>query len=212
MGAIQGDDRLYRDSGRVHIDQQKGDASLWFGCGVSTYQTENPIGVLAQGGPGFLTIDNIVIAIAHCTGLQGGQIRPCAWLGVALAPPVATIKDARQVMGLLLGSAKLDNHWRHHIDPKRDQPGGSRRRTLLLENMLFHYTPAGAAILHRPVGGIPAAAVKYRLPALVILLRQLLAKPHFVSNILGQLGFQEPAYLITKGKLLLAEMNIHASL
>src|SRR5690606_40754232 len=71
------------------------------------------VGVLAQGGPGLLAVDDIVIAIAHRAGLQRGQVGTGARLGVTLTPPVLPGQDARQVFLLLLFGTELDRSEEH---------------------------------------------------------------------------------------------------
>ncbi|MNE79969.1 hypothetical protein D3C80_1765000 [compost metagenome] len=121
MFTFQGNDRAYADARRGHVDQQEGDAPLLLGLAVGAHQAENHVGVLAQGGPGLLAVDHVVITLAHGAGLEAGQVRTGTGLGITLAPPVFTAENARQVVRLLRRAAKLDNHRRDHVDAEGDQ-------------------------------------------------------------------------------------------
>ncbi|MCY1414794.1 hypothetical protein D9M71_302530 [compost metagenome] len=207
--AVEGDDRPHADAGRGHVDQQEGNAALLLRLGVGAHQAEDPVGVLAEGGPGLLAVDHVVVTLAHRAGLQRGQVGTGARLGVALAPPVAAVEDARQVAGLLLGSAELDDHRRDHVDAEGDQPRRTEGGALLLEDVLLHHAPAGAAVFHRPVGGIPAAGIEDALPALVVGLAEVLAEAHPLGDVRGQFGAQELAYLVAEGELFRAVVDVH---
>ena len=77
-----------RDSGRFHVDQQERNALLRTPFGAGAHQAEYPVGVLAQGVPGFLAVDDVVIALAHGAGAQRGQVGAGARFGISLAPPI----------------------------------------------------------------------------------------------------------------------------
>ncbi|MNE18700.1 hypothetical protein D3C80_1117500 [compost metagenome] len=207
--AVQGDDRPHADAGAGHVDQQEGDAALLLGLRVGAHQAEDHVGVLAEGCPGLLAVDHVVVAVAHRAGLQRGQVGAGARLGVALAPPVAAVEDARQVAGLLLGGAELDDHRRDHVDAEGDQPRCPEGGAFLLEDVLVHHAPAGTAEFHRPVGGIPAAGIEDALPALVVGLVQVLAEAHARGDVRRQFGAQELAHLIAEGELFRAVVDVH---
>src|SRR5690606_4398170 len=68
--AVQGDDRAYGNTRGSHVDQQEGNATLLLGFRIDAHQAEDHVGVLAQGGPGLLAVDDVVVAVAYRTGLQ----------------------------------------------------------------------------------------------------------------------------------------------
>ncbi len=70
MFPVERDDGAHFNTGRLHVDQEKADAFLFLGVAIGAHKTENHVGVLAQCGPGFLSIDHIVIAIAHGHGFD----------------------------------------------------------------------------------------------------------------------------------------------
>src|SRR5271166_6913701 len=74
-----------REARRFHVEQQESDSLLLLAGVAGAHQREHPIGMLRLGGPDFLTIDDILIAIARGAGFEGGEVRTRAWLGKALA-------------------------------------------------------------------------------------------------------------------------------
>ncbi|GCC49733.1 hypothetical protein chiPu_0033885, partial [Chiloscyllium punctatum] len=94
--AVDGDDRTHGDARRFHVDQQERDAGLRLGGGIGPDQAEDPVGVLRQRGPGLVAVDDVVVAIAHRFGANGGEIGAGARLRIALAPPVLAGENPRQ--------------------------------------------------------------------------------------------------------------------
>jgi len=180
--AFQGDDGPHGDAWRRHIDQQEGNAALLLGLRVSAHQAENHVGVLTEGGPGFLAVDHVVVAIQHGAGLQAGQVGTGSRLGVTLAPPVFPGENARQVPGFLRLTAEFHDHRGDHVDPERDQPRRTERGALLLEDVSLHHAPASTTLLYRPVGGVPAAPAQHPLPAQVVCLVEMLAEANFLQQ------------------------------
>ena len=60
LPAIDRDDRANRDPRRLHVDQQKGNPLLLFGLRIRAHEAEDPIGVLREGSPGLLSVDDVV--------------------------------------------------------------------------------------------------------------------------------------------------------
>jgi len=81
-------------------------ARLFLHIGTGAHKAEDPVCVLAQRRPGLLAVDDIMIAIQHRGGFQGGKVRSCPRLGIPLAPPIHAAQDARQKALALLLSAK----------------------------------------------------------------------------------------------------------
>src|SRR5690606_14552822 len=150
MVAVQSDDRAHGDTWGRHVDQQEGDAALLLGFRVGTHQTEDHVGVLAQSGPGLLTVDDVVVAIAHGAGLQRGEVGTGAWLGVALAPPVLTGQDAWQVLLLLCFGTELDDHRSDHGDAEGNGARRAGGRGFFIKDVFLYRAPVGAAVLDRP--------------------------------------------------------------
>src|SRR5690606_14813450 len=57
---IDTDDRLHRDAGRLHIDEEEADPLLLLGGAVSPHKAEDHVRMLGEGGPDFLTVDDIM--------------------------------------------------------------------------------------------------------------------------------------------------------
>ena len=76
MAAIDELDRPHGDAGGFHIDEDEGNALLFFlGLWVGTGEHENPVGILAERGPGFLAVDDVEITLAPGCGFQAGEVR-----------------------------------------------------------------------------------------------------------------------------------------
>ena len=89
---IQQDDWSHFDSGGIHVDQKKRNSRLLFDLAVGAYKAEYHIGVLAKGGPRFLTIHNVIIAFSDSFGFQRSKVRPSTRFRVTLTPPILTRK------------------------------------------------------------------------------------------------------------------------
>src|SRR5579871_3234353 len=99
MAAVHGDDRLYLNPWRLHVDEDEGDAFLRFaGAGIGPAKHEDPVGEVAKGGPGLLAVDEVKIALALSPRLKRGKIGSGAGLGIALAPEIRAVENARQII------------------------------------------------------------------------------------------------------------------
>ena len=76
----------YFDAGRIHREQDIGDAMMLLGIRISSDETEHHVGLARRGGPDLLTIDDEVIAILDCARAQRRKIRSRARLRIPLAP------------------------------------------------------------------------------------------------------------------------------
>src|SRR5205823_4429543 len=149
---------------------------------------EDPIGVLRQGGPSLLSVDDVMAVFALSRSSQRGQIRARTRLGKSLAPPDIEIGYGRQKTLLLRLRAESDDHRPDHSDAKAER---LRRRGLLqffLEYVLLHGRPAGAAPCHRPVGDRPALGVEDALPGGDVVLGQMLSFDQLGADALRQIG------------------------
>ncbi|MNO51578.1 hypothetical protein D3C76_419760 [compost metagenome] len=211
MLAVEGDDRPHRDARGFHIDQQERNAALLTGLGVGAHQAEHPVGKVRQGGPGFLAVDHVVIALAHCAGFQRRQIRTGTRLGVALAPPVLTGKNSGKEVCFLLGGAELDDHWRDHFQAERHHLRCARGKAFLVENMLLHGTPAGTAELDRPPRREPALPVEDLHPLHLMRFAQAFAQRNPLGQFARQIVAQEGPDFLAKGLFLWGKFNVHPS-
>ena len=149
--------------------------SCFFAAMSVRTKAEDPVGVLAERGPGLLAVDDVVVAVALRRGLERGEVGAGAGLGEALAPPVVEIGDARQEAALLLLRAEGDDHRPDHADAERQRRGRRRLLHLVLEDVLLHRVPAGAAPFDRPVRHRPALGVEDARPVDELVLRGVVA-------------------------------------
>src|SRR4029434_2065463 len=98
-------------------------------------------------------------------GLEGGEIRAGPGLGVALAPEILAVVDARQEAPLLGLGAEAQQHRRAHPEAERDQRRRGRVAALLLEDVALGHAPPRAAPLHRPVRRHPTLFGENAMPA-----------------------------------------------
>ncbi len=114
MSAVHRDDRTHFDARGLHINQEEGDPLLDFRIRVGPGQAENPVSELSKGRPGFLTVNNVMITIAHRFGFQAGKVRARTRLGIALTPPVLAIVNAGQeALLLFFVSVGVNNRANH---------------------------------------------------------------------------------------------------
>ena len=165
--AFEGLDRPHGNAGRMHIDEQHGDAGMArFRLGIGAHQREHPIGVMAVGGPHLMAVDDEVIAVEHGACGQAGEIGAGAGLGIALAPRRLARQDTGQEARFLLVGAGRDDDRADEIEPVRV----GRRRTgahdLLEQDDLLRQARAHAAIFFRPMRRDPAALEQLPMPGL----------------------------------------------
>ena len=73
------------DAGGVHGDKEDGDAAVLGGVGVGAGEEEAELGALGVARPDLLTVDDVVVAVAHRPRLERREIGA----GVGLAEPLA---------------------------------------------------------------------------------------------------------------------------
>ena len=211
--AVQHDDRTHLDARRLHVDQQEGNAFLLASFGRGANQAENPVGVLAERSPGLLAVDHVMVAVGTFYQLgahfQRGQVGARTGLGIALAPPVAAVDDARQETLLLRRIAEGHDYRRHHLEAEGQLHRRAGIGAFLVKNVLLYGVPAGAAEGRRPARRAPAPGVEQLLPTHEIILRQTPATEHFAADFRGQFGAQETAHFLPERLLFGSEIEIH---
>jgi hypothetical protein len=168
--AVDGDDRADGHARRLHVDQQERDAGLRLRGWIGADQTKDPVGVLRQRCPGLVPIDNVVIAVTHRLGANGGKIGAGARLRIALAPPVLAGEDTRQESLLLRVVAEGVDDGADHGDAERQWRHRACARHLLLEDEATGDRPAGPAVVLRPERRDPALFVQDAMPEQHLLL------------------------------------------
>src|SRR6267378_3142006 len=212
LAAVQQDDGPHRDAGRVHVDQQEGDAVLALArIRVGAHEAEDPVGVVSERGPDLLARDDVVAVLPLGARLERGQVRARARLRISLAPEVRAVVDARQEALLLGLRAELQQHGRAHPEPERHQRRSLRVATLFLEDVLLHGVPVRPAPFLRPVRRDPALLGEDPVPAQQIVLGQLLIALHLLAQLVGQVGAQPRAHLVAKRQLLDRVVQVHVT-
>src|SRR4051812_12456445 len=210
LAAVDGADRAHRDAGRLHVDEEEGDALLLLYRHVGAGEHEDPVGVLPERRPGLLAGDDVLVAVALCRRLERGEVGAGAGLGEALAPPVVEIGDARQEAALLRLRAEGDDDRADHADAERQRRGRRRLLHLVLEDVLPHRIPAGAAPFDRPMRHRPALGVEDARPFDELVLRGMVAHDELVADARRQRGAEEFAHVLAEGGLLGGEAEVHA--
>src|SRR5581483_5395116 len=210
--AIHHDDRLHGDAGRLHVDQQEGNALLRLGLGIGANQAEDPVGPMAHRVPGLGAVDDVVVALLLGLRAERGEIGARTRLGVALAPPHGALANRRQVLLLLLVRAERVDHRPDHLAAEWDDARRVFLRTHVLEDVALRRREAGTAVLLGPGVNEPALLPERLLPAHVVVAAQMLAVLHLVADVGRQIGLHEGAYLVGEFLLFGRESEIHRSL
>jgi hypothetical protein len=149
----------------VHIDQQHGEAFVFFGGGVGAHHQFAPVGGPAVAGPDLLTGYHEAIAIEGGFGAEGGEVGAGVGLGEALAPDLRATEDFGEI-ALLLGFAAEGDQG--GTDQFEAQDAGQGRRSdaghLFGEDGLLHEGGPAPAVLLGPGEAGPAALVDLALP------------------------------------------------
>src|SRR5690606_929355 len=197
--ALDCDDRLHRDSGRTHVDEQEADPFLApRDVRTGADETKNPVCKMRERGPGFRAVHDIVVPTAVRAGLERGKVRAGARFGIALAPPHVALQDVGKKPRLLRVVTEGIYHRRDHLDAEGDHLRRIRRREFIREYVLLDRRPAGAAILDRPVDRGPALLVENLLPTDDIVLAERDAPRLLLSQVSRILLLQEGPNLIAK--------------
>src|SRR5690606_34105145 len=133
---------------------------------AGAHQTKNPFAVLAQRGPGFLAVNDVVVAFAFGLAFDRGEIRSRTWFAVALAPPDFAAGDTRQETLLLFLVAKGHDHGRDHHRPEGHDARCTGQRALLFKEVFLHGSPAWPTKLFGPAMAQPALFAQDLGPAL----------------------------------------------
>ncbi len=162
--AGDGPDRPHLDARGLHVDQEEADAVM-LDLGIGAHEAEAPVGEAAARGPDLLAVDQIVVALVLGLGLQAGEVRTRARLGIALAPAHLAARDPGQVQLLLFLVAVFEQrraeqrraHAGHRVE------GAAVGVGLQHDPRLRRRQPAAAVVL-RPAGRAPALVAHALLP------------------------------------------------
>ena len=114
--------------GRVHVDEERGDAAVPRVGRSRSREEHAAVGVLRQAGPDLLAVDDPSstrvrgVALGRGAAAQRRQVAPRARLGEALAPDLGAREQAGDDLGGQLGRREVDEGGREHLD-QRVEPG-----------------------------------------------------------------------------------------
>src|SRR5918996_4059627 len=159
--AVHGLDGPDRDAGRVHVDEEGGDAPVGRFEGAGPGQQDAPLGVLGQAGPHLLAGHPPAVVGADGAAGERREVAAGARLGEALAPDLVAAQQRRQHRRGQLGPGERDHrkpeHLGHRVEagfhqvPRRDrlaQVGAQERRPTEPADVL-RPAPAGPAGVER---------------------------------------------------------------
>ena len=207
MRAINGDDGAHGDAGRIHLNHEEGNAFLLLGrFRIGAHQQKDPIGVLRQCRPGFLPIDDIMIAFPHGPRFQRRQVRPSPGFRKALAEPEIKIGKLRQEELLLFFRAKGNQHRAQHIAVEAEW---NRRRCALQffqQNKALDGGPIALPTpFRRPMRHAPALGIQLLLPIQLHFLGGCAACRQTLPRIGWQIGVNPIAYFLAEGAFFIRE-------
>src|SRR5690606_19342078 len=201
-GAADEVDLARRDAGRLHVDEDEGDALLLLRRRVRADEAEDPIALVRVRRPDLLAVEDEVIAVALRAHLDVGEVGAGAGLGIALAPADLAARDLGEVLPLELFAPVLEARRADHCEAETHAGAREAHRAHLLpEDRGVLAAQARAAVFTRPGGRREAALVADVAPAEDVGIdgRVLLAAPIAVE---GPAGRRAPERL---GRVLLEE-------
>ncbi|MCY1519810.1 hypothetical protein D9M68_545740 [compost metagenome] len=151
----------------AHVDEHEAQAAMGLAVRLGADQREAPFGQVRLGGPDLAAVDKPAGGFGAGPGAHGGQVGAGLGLGVALAPDLAAIPDARQEQGLLRGRAEAQQGGRE--DRVRNAVDGLRRVQARAEFMEGDQCGRGqfaAAVFARPGQGDQIGLAQHAIPGL----------------------------------------------
>ena len=195
--------------GRLHVDQDEADAHLLLGGLVRAGQAEDPVGILAQRGPGLLAVHHVMVAVPHGRGAEAGQVRPGAGLAEPLAPPDVQVGGGRQELLLVRLRPELRDDRADHVGVEAEGRRHAGLLHLVLVDIHLHRRPILAAPLLGPVRHRQAGGVQDALRRHLVVAGDVLAALHLLADALRDLGGEELAHLGAEGAFLGGEAQVH---
>ena len=165
-------ERCDRDPGRVHVDEERGDAPMarfgWSGA----REQHAAVGVLREARPDLLPVDHprrrgARVAVGIGAAAQRREVAAGAGLGEALAPQLGAGQQPRHDVGGELRRRVVDERRREDLD-EREQPGIGQvaRRDLRAELGAQHRRATEPADPFGPSPAHPVRVVEERLDPL----------------------------------------------
>ena len=168
--AVDLGDGAHGDAGRVHGDEEVGQAAVALGLGVGAEDAEAPVGEGAPAGPCLLAGEHpaVVRRVAGGARADAGQVAAGVGLGPALAPDLLARGHRRQVARLLRLGAVLEHGRGQQEDAVLAHPlGRPGPVVLLLEDEPLQDAEVAPAVLGGPADHGPAVVEHGALPGAV---------------------------------------------
>src|ERR1039457_4021621 len=157
-------ERVHFGAGTVRVDQQHGEAFMFFGAGIGAHHQLAPIGGPAVTGPDLLTGYNEVIAIEGGFGAQSREVGAGVGLGESLAPDLLAAEDFGEIALLLGFGAEGDEGGAHQFQAQNARQGRrSDAGHFFGEDGLLHEGGTAAAVFLGPGEAGPAALIHLAL-------------------------------------------------
>ena len=208
------DDGMHLNSGRRHVDEQKGDALLRPLAGGGADQAEDPVGGVRVGRPRLDAVADEIVAVIVRAHAQRGEIGAGVRFGIALAPEDLAAQSLRQKKRLLRIRAVVNQDRADHADAHRRQGRRGRACALFGEDHVLNPSPVAAAISLWPCRRRPALPVQHALPftrdvRIGVDARQEIAG---AAEARREMAFEECAHRFAEGVLFSAEREVHRAL
>ena len=112
-------DAAHLNAWLTHWHQQVCDARMLYRRRVGARKQEAIVGVVTTGSPNLLSIDNPLVTVEYCSGLEACQVTTAVWFAKALAPAHLAIQNLWQKFLLLFFSAPLQQSWSNKCVTKK---------------------------------------------------------------------------------------------
>src|SRR5690606_4991887 len=151
------DERPDGDTGRLHVDDEVGDAAVLWSLRVRASEEDAPFGMVGAARPDLLAVDDVFVAIADGARLQGSEVGASAGLAEELAPAGVAAAPGREPAVLLFLCAVHHERGASEPDALVVGAGSAPRAHFLHVDRLSHVAGAGATEFLGPAEREPAA-------------------------------------------------------
>ena len=143
--------RTHLDAGRLHVDDEAGEALVLGQVGIGAGDDLADVAVVRAGRPHLLTGDHPLVTVADCSGLQAGQVAAGTRLAEQLAGHDVGAVHRREVRLLGRLAAVGQDRRRHHseTDGERRLVGHLVLRLQGVPGLLVGAGQTAAAVLDR---------------------------------------------------------------
>ena len=118
--SVLGLDRARGDAGRVHVDEERGDAAVGAARLAGAGEQHAALRVLGVAGPDLLTVDEPSAVDGLGPARERGEVAAGAGLGEALAPQLLAAQEARHHVGDEFRRTERADRRGEHLDHRPD--------------------------------------------------------------------------------------------